>query len=214
MEEEKLQIAIYRIDTENNLLFEAEDRFAYLGECIKGKGFSSPDLPEALIDDYQIGLFYKKSPSKPKWKDFFNGIVKDDQDILKLNQGWIESFVILSLNNISNNLYAIAGGSGYHIIQEFIDDDFGVDILSCLITKEDKILKSVKEKSVMGGILGSTKYFRKNYNLFENDGFGKIYQELKACLDKNILQNQFGFSAEDLKKESACIAKTSFKISS
>ncbi|MCK4540378.1 TIGR04141 family sporadically distributed protein [Candidatus Parcubacteria bacterium] len=212
MEEEKLQIAIYRINTENDLLFEAEDSFACLSERIKSKGFSSQNLQDDLIGDYDIGLFYKKSPLKPKWKDFFNGIAKDNQDILKLNQGWTESFVILFLNNISNNLYAITGGSGYHVIQEFIDDDFGVDILSCLITKEDKILKSVKEKSVMGGILGATKYFRKNYNLFENDGFGKIYQELKACLDKNILQDQFGFSAEDLKKESACIAKTSFKI--
>lgn len=119
---------------------------------------------------------------------------------------------MLILNNSSKNLYAVTGGLGYHAIQEFIDDDFGVDILSRLISKEDKILKSVKEKSVMGGILGTTKFFRKDYNLFENDGFGKIYQELKSRLNKDILKTKFGFSDEDLRKDSSCIAKTSFKI--
>ena len=212
MAEEKLQIAVYRINNENDLFSETEDIFSVLSEHIQSKSFFSQELKPNLNNDYQIELFYKKNLLKPKWKDFLSSISRDDQNILKIDQSWTESFVMLLLNTSSNNLYAVAGGSGYHAIQDFIDDDFGVDILSRLITKEDKILKSVKEKSVMGGILGTTKFFRKNYNLFENDSFGKIYQELKANLDKNILQDKFGFSLDDLKKESTCIAKTSFKI--
>jgi uncharacterized protein (TIGR04141 family) len=212
MSEEKLQIAIYKINEESNLFSETENMLSTLSDHVKDKGFSPQELKSNLNDNYQIELFYKKNPLKPKWKLFLKDVAKNKQDILKENQSWSESFVILLLNSSSKNLYAVAGGLGYHAIQEFIDDDFGVDILSRLISKEDKILKSVKEKSVMGGILGTTKFFRKDYNLFENDGFGKIYQELKSGLNKDILKNKFGFSDEDLTKDSSCIAKTSFKI--
>jgi len=166
MTEEKLQIAIYKINEESNLFSETENMLSILSNHIESKGFSSQELESNLNESYEIKLFYKKNPLKPKWKLFLKDIAKTEQDILKENQSWNESFVMLLLNNSSNNLYAIAGGLGYHAIQEFIDDDFGVDILSRLISKEDKILKSVKEKSVMGGILGTTKFFRKNYNLF------------------------------------------------
>ena len=212
MTEEKLQIAIYKINEESNLFSETENILSILSDHIKSKGFSPQKLESNLNKSYEIEIFYKKNLLKPKWKLFLKDVAKTDQDILKENQSWNESFVMLLLNNSSNNLYAIAGGLGYHVIQEFIDDDFGVDILSRLITKDDKILKSVKEKSLMGGILGTRKFFRKDYNLFENDGFGKIYQELKSGLNKDILKNKFGFSDDDLKKDSSCIAKTSFKI--
>jgi len=213
MLEEKLQIAIYKINDESDLFLEDKNNLLVLTEHIKEKGFVNQKLNPHLNNDYRIELFYKRNPLNSKWKSFLNIVAEEDQDILKTNQSWAESFVMILLNNSSNNLYAIASGlSGYYAIEDFIDDDFGVDILSRLITKEDKILKFVREKSVVGGILGTTKSFRKDYNLFENDSFGKIYQELKAKLDKDVLQDQFGFSLDDIKKGLTCIAKNSFKI--
>ncbi len=212
MAEEKLQISVYRINNESDLFPEDGNHFSSIVEHIKTKGFNNQNINNSN-SDYQIELFYKKNPLNPKWKDFLSMVVEDKQDILKKDQSWAESFVMILLKNSTNNLYVVVGGLlGYHAIEDFIDDDFGVDILSRLITKEDKILKYVKEKSVMGGILGTTKFFRKNYNFFENDSFGKIYQELKTSLNKDMLQNQFGFSLDDIKEESTCIAKSSFRI--
>lgn len=210
--EEKLQLAIYKIDHGTIDSTGGEDLFSKVSTHILSKSFASQKINWDSIKDYQLALFYKKTPSNPKWKTFFKKIADNSEKILKENQSWNESFILLLLNKTSQNLYAITWGLGFHIIQEFIDEDFGVDVLSRLITKDDKILKSVKEKAVMGGILGTTKFFRKNYNLAENDSFGKIYQELEAFLDKNILQERFGFSLDDLKKWSTCFAKTSFKI--
>ncbi len=212
MAEEKLQISVYKINNESDLFSENGSHFSAITEHVKAKGFDSQNINNSN-NDYQMRLFYKKNPLNPKWKGFLSTVVEDNQDILKTNQSWAESFVMILEKNSTNNLYAVVGGLlGYHAVEDFIDDDFGVDILSRLITKEDKILKSVKEKSVMGGILGTTKFFRKNYNFFENDSFGKIYQELKTSLNKDILQSQFGFSLDDVKEESTCIAKSSFRI--
>lgn len=212
--QKKLQIGIYKIDTEDELLFQDGNPLDIISKKIREKDgdFTIQELQQDIKNGFKIQVLYKKRLSNPQWKIFLSDIVKNNQDVFQINKNYAESFIMLCFNNNSNNLYAITGGLGYHVIQEFINDDFGVNILSRLIKKEDKILKSVKEKSVTGGILGSTKYFRKKYNLLENDSFGKIYQELKVDLDKDILNKHFGFSDEDSRKEASCIAKTSFKI--
>ncbi|MFX0206857.1 MAG: DUF6119 family protein [Candidatus Hodarchaeota archaeon] len=202
MTEGKSQISIYKI---------AEIDLNDLCGIIADKGYINQDLENDKVSGFKLKLFYRRKPSNPKWKDFFYSVAKSGEDILK-EKGWIESFVLILLNETKNNLYAVTGGLGFFTIQDFIYDDFGIDVFSRLIKKEDKILKSTREKSVVGGILGTTKHFRNNFNLFETDSFGKIYQELKASLDKKALIDSLGFSEEDIKKESACIAKSSFKI--
>jgi len=210
----KLQIGIYKINLESDLFISSTDHIDTMVATIKAddSDFELQKIKDDLSDDFEIQLLYKKKASNPAWKEFFSNIATPDQDILKPFQSKIESFAMFLRNDSSGNLYAITGGFGHCPIQDYIDENFGIDILSRIIKKEDKILKAVKEKSVQGGILGSTKFFRNNYNFFENDDFGKIYQELKANLDRKILKKYFGFSLDDIKSDSTCIAKTSFKI--
>lgn len=203
MPEGKIQIGIYKIE---------ESDLDGITAVIESKGYSRQALQNDAIDDYQLHLFYQKKPTNPKWKEFFLSIANSGQDILKENAGTAEGFVLLLLNQNSMNLFALAGGSGYFTIQEYINTDFGIDILSRIINKEDKILKSTREKSVVGGILGTTRHFRSNFNIFETDNFGKIFQELKARLKKATLISKIGLDPDDIKKDSVCIAKSSFKI--
>lgn len=207
MEEEKIQINIYQID-QNSDLFDDENKFEFLTNVVEAKGYSQQDLSFS-VDGFLLKLFYNIKPQNPKWKKFLSPITNGGP-ITEQDKAWIESFIFLAQSN--SDIYAITGGLGYFAIQEYINEDFGIDVISRLIKKEDKIIKATREKSVMGGILGSSKNFRKSYNLFENASFGKIYQELKASLDKDILKNKFGFQKRDLKKNSFCIAKASFKI--
>lgn len=203
MAEGKLQIGICKIE---------EDHITHLPSIISKKGFRQQELEREKISGYKLELFYQRKPSDPKWKDFLCSLAKEGQAVLGEKQSWAEGFILLLLDNSQKNLYAVTGGPGYFAIQDYIYEDFGIDVFSRLIKKEDKILKGTREKSFVGGILGTTKHFRKNYNLFETDSFGKIYQELKASLDKKSLVVNLGFSEEDIKKGSACIAKSSFKI--
>ncbi|MHA1169428.1 MAG: DUF6119 family protein, partial [Candidatus Hodarchaeales archaeon] len=214
MVNDKLQISIYKIDTNHGCFDDCESLIEALSATIQEEdnSYNVQEIQDSITTDYEIILLYKKNSQNPKWKRFLSSIAREDQDVLKDNQSWAEGFVLLISHNSTHSLYAVCGGTGYFAIQDVIDNDFGIDIISRLIKKEDKILKAIKEKSVMGGVLGSTKYFRKYYNLYENDSFGKIYQELNASLDTNMLTSRFGFSAEDIKKDSVCVAKSSFRI--
>ncbi len=214
MSKDKLQIGVYKIDTNHNSFNDCKSTIEKLSDMIQENdvSYNRQEIQNNIIADYKLILLYKMIPQDPKWKGFLSSIAKKGQSILKKKQSRSESFILLFAHNTTNNLYSTVGGMGYFAIQDVIEDDFGIDIISRLIKKEDKILKAISEKSVIGSILGSTKHFRKTYNLFENDSFGKIYQELTANLDTNLLTSYFGFSTNELKKDSVCVAKSSFRI--
>jgi len=199
----KIQINIYKIEEKSQ---------EEMAGIIESKGYTNQELELEEIDGYKLQIFYQKKDFNPKWKDYFRSIAKSDQAIMQDKVSSSEGFVLLLLKEKNESLYAVTGGLGYFAIQENIYNDFGIDIFSRIIKREDKILKATKEKSVMGSIIGTTKYFRNEFNLFETDSFGKIYQELKARLDKNVLTDKLGFKEDDIKRESGCVVKSSFKI--
>ena len=202
-DQNKLRFGIYKIANRSN--------YDMLISHLSGQEFIIQTMQVDSLNGFTIELFYRKKLTSPKWKKFFADIVRNDQGIIQRLDNWNESFVCLLKND--QVLYAFTGGIGYFAIQDYINENFGIDILSRIISRDDKIIKSVKEKGVIGSILGESKNFRANYNLYENDNFGKIYQELKANLDRRLLVEKLGFEEEDIRANTICIVKSSFTIS-
>jgi len=200
---DKMPVAVYRINEESKLT----------------------EIKKHLIDNryqnqiltitnasWNISMFYQKLQSHIKWKDFIRPIVDQTQDVISNDSQLNESIVVLFEKSDSGVIYGVVTGNGYFILAEYLDPEFGIDILSRIVKKEERILKSTKEASLAGGIFGEIRFFRQSFNLYENESFGSFYQELKTLIDKDILRTQLGFSAEELKKDNLCIAKSSFKI--
>lgn len=186
--------------------------FTYLTKFFKSRNFKEQKVKNNLDDSFDIKVFYKKSTTDVKWKDFIKNIVEADQDILNLNKSTSESYIILFQNNITKKIFASTGGYAHITVQEVATNDFGIEILAKIVKRDDKALKSTKERNLTGGIQGEVKFFRNDYNLYENDSFGKIYNELNALLTKENLIKSFGFKAKDLTNDSLCIAKNSFSL--
>ena len=200
----KVQIGIFRIE---NSIYLTD-----LDASLLQDGYKQQSLSATNTEELQLKLYYTIAPVSPKWKSFLEPIADKDAPVCKLWQSNAEGFVLLIKWQSDSSIYAAVGGSGYFAIHDSIDDNFGMDIVSRLINKEDRVLRAAKEKNFVGGISGAAKYFRKNFNLFENDGFGKIYHELSAVLNPKLLKEKIGIELGDLKKGSLCIAKSSFKI--
>lgn len=203
-EDQLCQISIYKIDPTVTL--------DQLDASLIGTGYRAQQLDHSEIREFQFRLYHTRYSAThlPDWKKILKHIAKSDQPVVAESSATREGFVLLL--HKSSRVYAVTGGVGFHAVQDKIDTEFGIDVISRMIRKEDKIIKTAREKSVIGSILGMTKHFRTNYNLFENDEFGKIYHELETTLDKQILIEKFGFTQADLKKELVCIAKSSFRI--
>ncbi len=207
----KITRNIYEILENNKKTYEQKQR--YLLKELKvnnDEKYKPQKLKISEKDGFELYLFYRKhSKTIPPWKNFLSNIVEDEEDIRKTIRNKNESFILFLFHKEDKNLYVICGGYGIFTIQNFVDDDFGIKILMRIAKdKNEKILKSSKEFGVTGSIAGISKYFRTEYNFYENDNFGNIYKELSAYIDKDTAK-LLGLDNEDTKQ---CIAKNSFKL--
>lgn len=214
-ESEKIQINIYQIDKN---LFEDTDTSEDIVQKIidsanQDKSESTEYKLQSLISEekegFNIKVLYSKAPSNPKWRSFLNTVVNDGEAVLT-QFGSTLSWVAFLWDE--DNIYATCAGFGFFEIQEWINNEFGIEIISRLINKDDRVLKSITDKGLAGPTVGTSKHFRGNYSFFDEEGFGKIYQQVQSVLTKEVLINKFGFSNDELSKDSACFAKTSFRI--
>lgn len=214
---DKIQNSFYLLkDTEKVLkkakIIEENIDFKFLHTLLKKKGFKEQLTLPNLSSKYEVKVYYKKATTPIKWKGFINTIVKPNEEILKNNNSTSESYVIILFNLLSKRYFASTGGYAHITIQEIATNDFGLEILSRIIKADDKALRSSKERNLTGGIQGAIKFFRNDYNLYENESFGNIYNELNASINKEQLIKIFGFAKADLKSDSLCIAKNSFSL--
>jgi len=186
--------------------------FTYLSKFFKSRGFKEQKVRDNISDLFDIKVYYKKATSDVKWKDFITNVVEAGQEILNLNKSTSESYIILFQNIKTRKIFASTGGYAHITVQEVATNDFGIEILARIVKVDDKALKSIKERNLTGGIQGEVKFFRNDYNLYETDSFGKIYNELNALLTKENLIKSFGFKAKDITNDSLCIAKNSFSL--
>ncbi|MDN5105772.1 TIGR04141 family sporadically distributed protein [Aliarcobacter butzleri] len=220
---DKWQVNIYKINAETKetkIVFGELEKNDYmesqkvLKKLLKTDGtkYNSQKLYDETINNFQLYLYYRENIKlKPDWKDFLSEIVEDGQSILKKVNNKHESFVLFLYQKISKNLYAICGGHGFFMIQDYIIDSFGIDVLSRIVdSKNKKIIAHAKELGVTGSILGITKHFRQNFNFYENSNFGNIYREITTYLDKDTVK-KVGLDI-DSSENALCLAKNSFKV--
>jgi uncharacterized protein (TIGR04141 family) len=186
--------------------------FEFLNKLLKGKNYKEQEVLPNLSKDYEVKVYFKRNKSPIKWKGFIKTIVAEEQAILKYDDNYVESYAILIRNIKTGKFYSSTGGYSHTIIQEIATSDFGINILARIVKPEDKALKSSKEKNLTGGVQATIKFFRNDYNLYENENFGNIYNELNAAISKKQLVEIFGFTIKDLRNDSLCIAKNSFSL--
>jgi hypothetical protein len=216
---ETIQTAIFKLrekidekDEDGNIKSRVVD-LDYLQRRFYSNGYRSQKLKPDFKKDYEFKLFYKRWPTTVQWKKFLEVIVEPDEDILKNESSFNEGYILLIRNKkAKSDTYAITGGFGHMQLQDFCDFQFGLDIISRLIRTNDKVLRAAKERNFVGGVLGSVKFFRGEYNLNENESFGSFYQELKATLSNTVLKDTFKFTEEELKSGNLCEAKSSFAL--
>ena len=217
MSKDKKQISVYKINLEHKIFEQCSNNLQKLIEKIKeNKKYHFQDLQvqsEKFIN-YTTFAIYIINNQHISWGNFLNSILSKPKD---WDCGKNYSAILLLENKNSHNIYAITFGSvGYFLIKEFIQDSFGIDILSRLQQPNNFACKTTKSQSLVGAKQGEISVYRDFHNLEETlDDFGKIFQELMIALNENQL-NKFGITLQEgiKKKQKNCLVKDSFKINS
>lgn len=217
-DKEKIQVSIYRIDRESPSISGMDFHSAvahiitsYNERREKGRFAMQSLAPDLDTKGLDVKIFWSSKETKPRWVSFLEKALEPGSDLLTKPMNTDVSFVCFV--GCEPNIFAVSGGQGNLVAQDYADENFGLGILSRLIEKDSPSITSLQERGVTGAVLGSSKFFRNNQSLAGEDQFGKIYREIRAKLGRDILVDEFDFAKEDVKKESmGCLAKTSFQI--
>lgn len=151
-----------------------------------GRGYATVELKEEIS---AATLFQKLSPpATPKWIQALASIVRDPLDLDCLRNR-TASFVLFLEEG--HNTYAICGGSGGIDIQQFIDSEFGLDIVVRVIPPSAVKLKRLK--GITGSISQIEEVYKGNYN-YELDprNWGRIAKELLGDVTQEELRRVLG----------------------
>jgi len=192
---EKYKFAIYKIQDETGIVEQ-------LINHLQSKGYEKI----LCCDKMQILLIHRGDPEPPSWINFLEHIAQDNS-ALKINK-INPSFVLL--NCIENKCYAITGGSGHHHINQFVEEDFGLDAISRII--EANRIKLIRQTAFAGKIQQIERIFKEFYNYnFDTSNWGKLTKEILGEIDKKLLNILFDLKGG--KSRSIKLAgKTSFWI--
>lgn len=144
-----------------------------------------------------------------KLTNFYSAIVEEGQDVLSTHKIDISTLFFVYDDD---EMFVIPTGLGYFAIQDFIDSDFGLKIMSSVIDRNSSCIKNMSYKSISGQVAFNTRMFRKEYSLLNEDEFGKLFNEICAAIPKEKFKEAFGLDETSSKKDITCTGKSVFKI--
>ena len=185
----KKVVSIYKIDS--TIFPKSTDKslFDDVISIIKSSNYNPVEceLKEDFLDKYTRKCFKLSSSKNIGWESF---VEKFTVNKLALGKSKNYSIILLVQSKENNDdIFVIGFGNlSYYSIQNIVDSEFGLDILSRMIEPNDNILKSSKEQLVVGSTQGQLSTYRQLHSLNDIEDFGSIFQELNVAIKKDVLE--------------------------
>jgi len=145
--------------------------------------------------DFEFYLERNPLPKTPKWVGVFKGIMADERSLNIKSKNW--SFVCFVTS--AGTTYAVCGGSGSLIIQKYIADAFGLDVVSRIV--EPNKIKYKKSKPLAGRTAQEESVYKEYYNYdFDASNWGKITKEILGEVSQAALAEFFGVTLSNKHK--------------
>jgi len=162
---------------------------------------------------YEAKLFALNTDDKtPDWIKFAKNISPETEKLDKFKNRY-SSFLLFVYD--SNDIFAISKGYyGHHLLNEYTDIFFGMDVLSRLIDKTSTEIRQIEDRALFGSELGAQRYFREKYNLVYDDDFGKIYKAMLASIKVEDFARIGVVKKRETTKQISISSSTSLEVSS
>ena len=139
----------------------------------EGERFKSVDIVDGVSDKYDVELYFGEKWRKAAWCKFFKDVVSPDDEVLEAKNKYV-SFVLFATSKTSGVIFAMAGGQGNFLIQDYIDEVFGLNCLTRIIGKDEQSIKLLRDRGLTGSILSNQRIFRVGSSFANEDSFAKL----------------------------------------
>src|SRR5690606_29486656 len=155
---------------------------------------AKPALNHFTETDFEFYTYcYNQPKTQNYWKLFLPDELVEDQNFEIVEF----SFVLFII--YKTNIYCSVGGSGFNVIQAFIDTNFGIDFYQHFAKPEEDILLKVSTRGVASNISEKDNTFTYDQRISESLEYSEIPKKIKILIREELKKGIF--KKYDLDKE-------------
>lgn len=139
---------------------------------------------ESHFKPFKIRTYFCEIPTEFHWHRFFQGHLvegeKENEKFLnfkKTKHGSILCFIY----NVES-IYVFTGGLGSTYVKNFVDDEFGIEVVERISKEEDLKLHMARNSSFTGNVSEGRTIYRGPQEVFNEDRSGKTYSEIAGSV--------------------------------
>lgn len=192
----KFNLKIFLIDKNNFLLKNKSN--AEIIEFIKDNhkrglhaeqtdlNIAKPTLNNFIENKFE---FYTYCYNQPKEQNYWKLFLPDE---LAKNQNFeIVEFSYVLFIIYKSNIYCTVGGSGFNVIQTFMDNNFGIDLYQHFAKPEEDIILKVGTRGVASNIAQKDNTFSYDQRISESLEYSEIPKKIKVLVRKELKKGIF-----------------------
>ncbi|ACM11449.1 DUF6119 family protein [Bacillus paranthracis] len=156
------------------------------------------------VSNYKV--FFSESQTKPDWQYPLQELVDNLPTIKNLNH----SFVLFL--ECQDNIFAITGGKGYLVLQEYKDYNFGLELLSKILDPNDSIIKETNDRYLSGNKASGQHQFLGLVTLNSESSISNFFKGVDVFFKKERIEELFGVKIGDGRKDYKFVARDSVRL--
>jgi len=172
-------------DNEDYKYYRLENDFLSFSKFVKTKLLNQGIKCDPYIgNDYHMFVYSREN--EVDWKGFVENLV--DSEYLHDKNFHTQHPSFIYLRKIDLYIFCITSGLGNNIISEFKDKLFGMDIITKIVDKDDRIIRRIADKRVYGRRNKLMIYNRRKSNFADEENFESIFNDIGTSLKKEIYE--------------------------
>lgn len=152
-------------------------------------------------------LYVRAASTTPDWERTLSELVEDLDGISNINNSYV-----LFLR-IGKESYVATGGQGYSVLEKDKNFNFGIELLSRLIDKNESVIKRISNRYIAGNIVGGNYQFHEEVSAELEKEFNRYFSEIYAALPSDTIIEKLGIDINTKKESYRLLAKDSIRLS-
>lgn len=185
-------VKIYQIDLNHHKLKEEFSTHDKINRIINNHresvGKELINIAPVKIDDvYYYSYLYKEKQYESYWGSFLPKDLQKDLDF-KIDK---LSFVLFA--KVGNNVFAIVGGGGSHVIKTYQNQRFGIEFFERITEENKEDVLSITSRGISGTLTQINSIYREGQRLSDTIDFSYIPTNIVMVLSEYLKDNFFNF---------------------
>lgn len=111
-----------------------------------------------------------------------------------------------------NTIYAVCSGAGWQVVTPFSNSQFGLNILSRLVSPNEEAISSARYRGFSGAVAAQDTSYRQKARTAEVAEFGRLFKDISGQIPAEVVHEELGLDTTGSRKYIGADFKNTFKV--